>query len=720
MRSDLVRGDMARKTQSRPWLQVFQKPKSVSELENDLKSDSAVLLEENPHAEEVRSSEVLEPLEPEADAAELHDPLAEPEELEGTSQNRLIPVQKTVAAATKITRSTARKLSSATKATAQRMSPFVKAWKWQLIWLGILGVFGGTAGLAFLWLSQVPPAVDCQRVNAWSLESEQLFCAQEAARSGKPEAILSAINLVKNWTTEHPLYAQSQLLLQDWSNALLILARDRVAQRDVKGAVELANQVPKNSPVYKEAQTLIDRWQAEHRRAQRIYDKLQEALKKQNWNLSSDLMAQLSLVDDPGWQDRLGEIREQINTEQAGWKNLIEARKFAKANPPERLGQAIALTDPINRKTYIWTLQAQQEVIRWRNTIFSLAIARLDKNDIAGASSLINSVPASVQLTTANRDFIRLIRGKEAIASDDYKSPTLDRVVPLMMATHLVRQINESSPFFSRAKALIPRLEQQLQDLTQLGIASNLANLQQLPTLQMAIAQARSISPKRPGRLHAQTLLAQWQKELQWMEDRPLLTRARQVAKSGKLDSLRSAVAMANLIRPRRALRVEAQTDAANWIYQIQVLEDRPIIAEARSIANAGQLGQAIEVASRIRPGRALYGEAQGLIGEWVYQIQLAEDRSTIAQATNLAAGGYLTRAIEVASTISRGRPLYGEARGLISQWAAERAEIWRQRDQQVTPVPDDQDSSIEPEPQADPFQSEPAPPEASPEPTPP
>lgn len=675
---------MARRTNSRPWLQVFQKPKS--EIRTDrAPSDPPVLLEENPESEHPPHS------------ASTHQ-----QRYQALSQQGLRHL-----------RHTTRALASVTQVTRQRVRPLVQAWKWQLIWLSILAIFGGTGMLAFLWLSKVPPAVDCKQISAWSAESERLFCAQEAARSGKPEAILGAINLVKNWTSENPLYGQSQLLLQDWSNALLMIARDRVSQRDLKGGVALANQIPKVSPVYKEAQAAIEQWQAEYRRGEAIYNKIQTALKQQKWNLSSDFMAQLTLVNDASWQDRLGEIREQINAEKAGWKFLTDARNFAKTNPQERWGQAIALTDPINRKTYAWTLFAQKDVTQWRNTIFSLAIAQFDQQNISVASSLIKSLPQSVQLTSANRDFVRLVQARQLVANENLRAPSIDRLVPLMLATHLLKQISPQSPFFDRAKVLIPRLEQHTQDVAQLNLAGTLANLQQLPTLNIAIAQAKSISLKRPGRLYAQTLLAQWQKEKQSLEDRPLLRQAQQVAKTGKLGQLRTAVAMAKLIQPKRALRTEAQTEIANWTSQIQVLEDRPIIAEAQSIANAGRLGEAIQVASRVRAGRALYGEAQNLIGGWIYQIQIVEDRATLARASGLANGGYLTRAIDLASAITPGRALYGEAQGLISQWAVERAEIWRQRAAEAAPV---EEPYSEPSPESSPSES----PESDPEPTPP
>ncbi|GAP97008.1 hypothetical protein [Leptolyngbya sp. NIES-2104] len=674
---------MARK-QTPQWLQgfsSFQKPKSEQEhppTPIDSPPDhSTVLLEDDPSSE----------------------PPPDPR-----------PPKRTAA---KLGKRVANTASSATRSTAQHLGSFARAWRWQLIWLGILGVFGGTGAIAFLWLSKVPPAVDCQKITPQSIESEQLFCAQQAAQSGNAEQIISSINLVKDWTTDHPLYGQSRSLLQDWSNALLILARDRVTQRDIKGAVSLANQVPKSSPVYKDAQAAIDRWQAEYRRGEAIYAKITDALKKQQWDRASEQMAQLALVEDPGWQARLGEVREQSNNERKAWKLLTDARNFAKSNPPAQFGQAIAITDPIDRKTFVWTLQANQEVLKWRNTIFQLAIAQYDQQNVAAAGRLLDSIPQSVQLTSANQDLVRLVRAREIETADRYNAPGLERIAPLMMATHLVRQIDPQSPFASRAKTLIPRLEQQTQDLMQLNVASTIANLQQIPMLQIAIAQAAVISPKRPGRVHAQTLLAQWRKELQSMQDRPVLARAQQVAKSGKIGNLRSAVALASLVKPQRSLRIEAQTNIANWTNQIEIIEDRPIINNARAIASTGQLGRAIEVAGSIRPGRALYGEAQGLIGGWVYQIQLAEDRSVLNQAASLASQGYLSRAIDVAAGIAPGRPLYGEARGAIGQWAAERAEILRQRDAAPQPAPsEDSPAQFAPEP-------EPTPP-LSPEATPP
>ncbi len=663
---------MARKPPALSWLQVFQKPRSED-------ADRPV----PPHSsrDDLLDSEIKV-------THEDVDPATAPQKRQTANRWANLP------------RAAAQKLSSGTKGTLQTLSPIAAAWRWQLIWLGILTAAGGTAVGAFIWLSKVPPAVDCQQISSWSAESERLFCAQQSAASGKPEQILEAIKLVKNWTPEHPLYGQAQGLMQDWSNALLMIARDRVAQKDLKGGIALANQIPTSSAIYKDAQVAVKGWREEFNKGQVLYDKILIALKKQNWNLASEHIASLSLINDPSWQDRLIEVRQRATNEKVAWQYLKDARNFAKSTSPEQWGRAIALTDPINRKTFVWA-QANVEVLKWRNTLFKLAVARLGKQDLVGASTLISSIPASVKLTSDNQDLIRLIRAKEIAADTDYRQPPLERLAPLWLATQLLRQINTQSPFYAQAKALLPRLDLQAQDLVQLNVASTLANVRQLSTLKLAIDQAKQISPKRPGRLHAQTLLAQWQKEAQWMEDRPILRQAQQLAKADKLDPLRSAVALASLIKPKRALSQEAQADIVNWTVQIQTIEDKPILDEAKSIAASGKLGQAIQIASRVQSGRALYGDARSLIGEWVYQIQIVEDRPILNRASGLANGGYLTRAIDLASQISPRRALYGEAQGAISRWSVERAQIWRARDQEAASQSSDSGSvsTQQPEP---------------------
>jgi hypothetical protein len=72
-----------------------------------------------------------------------------------------------------------------------------------------------------------------------------------------------------------------------------------------------------------------------------------------------------------------------------------------------------------------------------------------------------------------------------------------------------------------------------------------------------------------------------------------------------------------------------------DWTTTIQIAEDKPILDEAKDLAYVGSLSAAINMASQIAPGRALYDEAQRAIALWkaereyIWSIWEAEGRST-------------------------------------------------------------------------------------------
>jgi hypothetical protein len=199
-------------------------------------------------------------------------------------------------------------------------------------------------------------------------------------------------------------------------------------------------------------------------------------------------------------------------------------------------------------------------------------------------------------------------------------------------------------------------------------------------TLQVAIEQAQQVTATRPRRLQAQTLAAHWQLEVERIEDRPLILRAQQLADPNSIPALRSAIAEASKVAIGRPRRVEAQTLVADWTNQIERLEDQPILDEARSLGQQGRYSQAIAVASRIRADRTLYSEARSNIRRWraeIRRIQVAEDLRILNAARALANVDSLTLAIEKASQIAPGRALYGQAQAEISEWQVRREQIW-------------------------------------------
>jgi hypothetical protein len=145
-----------------------------------------------------------------------------------------------------------------------------------------------------------------------------------------------------------------------------------------------------------------------------------------------------------------------------------------------------------------------------------------------------------------------------------------------------------------------------------------------------------------------------------------------------------------------RALRGEAQTLIAAWQGEIQVIEDRPMLDAAVALANQGKLKEAIQEARKIQTNRALHDRAQTLIQDWTTEMQVAEDRPILDRAKTLAYAGSLTAAINLASQIAPGRALHPEARSAIARWQSERAYIWSiwEAEGRRTPAEDNTDSS--------------------------
>jgi tetratricopeptide (TPR) repeat protein len=572
------------------------------------------------------------------------------------------------------------------RAAYDRFTPWASEHRWTVISALLLMTAGGTAFGAVMWLWRTPPAPECAKISIISSDSERLYCAQQASQlSGKAEDMVTGINLVQDWGKDHPMFLQGERALVQWTDSLLLIARERLAQNDLDGAIKLAKEIPESSPNFKQVQEEISFWQVERNRGQKLFEKIQTALKKQLWDDTSALMAKLTMVDDPYWQNRLGEIRQQLDNEKKAGIYLKQALEFVKANPPEKWGEAVKLLMPIDRKTFVWE-RAQKEVNTWRDRVFKLAAEKLFKQDIAAANTLITSIPDQMEITGQQRDLVRLAQIATIDGQKQDKAPLLNQMWSLMLASNSAQQVAPDSPYYKNVQNLMPRLGLQVENAVQLEVARGLANLGQVGALQMAIAQAEQIAGKDPRRLQAQTLLAEWRKSAQQLEDRPIVKQAELLAKAGGLEKLRSAVAMIDRIPKNRLTSNQVQAKKGEWVAQIQTIEDKPILNEARSVAQSGQLGKAIQVASRINPGRALYWEAQQDVGAWAGELRAIEERAILARAQELAAQGSLTRAIDVASQIGSSA-VAGEARQSINQWSQEREEIRRSRDTDVPPA---------------------------------
>ena len=574
------------------------------------------------------------------------------------------------------------------------------------LWLSFFLGCTGTGLVAIAWLTRLPPPPQCDQLSPFAADVDQLYCAQQAAKSGKVEDLQAGIKLVQGWSPQHLLYAEAQGLLTQWSGSVLAIAESQLAIGDLEAAVETARLIPNSSPLYSETQNAIAQWQTEWKQGRALDEAAQNALATQSWKAAREhLQEMLSLSHDYWVQNRGGKLRSQIQREEQGHQQLVKARQAVKTGSPQNLSEAIALAQTIPLQTHAWKT-AQAEVNTWSKRLLNIAFQRWEKGDLDGAIAAVQGVPPDPALAPEARDLMQISYAEKAASGlAGQWQPSVGQLLSLHEAITAVEQIPPESPFYERAQEHLQRWQAELVDLTQLQYAQLTAYIGQKMTFQAAIEQASLIGSERPRRGQAQTLIAHWQREIERVEDRPYLARAQTLAQTASIPNLKAAIAEAQQIRQGRALRAEAQTAIALWNRQIETIEDQPILTQANQLAQQGKLRQAIETARKIAEGRALYSKAQEQVQGWTAQIQLAEDQPILDRAIALANQGSLTRAIEVASQIAGGRALSREAQAYISRWDRERTAIWATRAAEAASSSDADSETYSEEPYEDSYE---------------
>ncbi len=535
---------------------------------------------------------------------------------------------------------------------------------WSMLWLSVILLLGGTGIVGMLVLTTLPPLPNCQQISPIAADSERLYCAQMDAESGSLDQIVKALDVVKTWPENHPLYNEAQRMMGDWSQNLLAIAQERLKQGNIKEALAIAGEIPENSPAYPQAQAAMKSWQEQWQQAEQITSQFQEAVKFQKWSEAWKKLEFLLKSNFQYWRSSKHEqLTVQLAMEKQAWQQFQEAQDLAKDGTPEQLTSAIALAAKVDPKSYVKG-QAQAEKQKWSRSLLNIAASMYKSSDFAGVISLAQGVPADVSVYPEAQDWIHLSRAAQVAVGQN--------PLAFLDALSSARQIKRSSPLYSEATAREYRWKSHLKDQIQLQFASAIASFDQPMTLNLALEEAQQIGIKRPGRIQSQTLIASWRKAVQQIEDRYTLATARQLAQRKTLESLEAAISQASKIAVDQPLRIDAQTEIAQWNKQIEVIEDRPILDLARAFAQNGDLNAAVQTASKINYGRALSSEAQVAIDGWVTQIQIAQDQPLIDAANALAEQGRFASAILTASQVRPGRALYDQAQAAIARWQSE------------------------------------------------
>ncbi|HEY9888440.1 MAG TPA: hypothetical protein V6D02_08580, partial [Candidatus Obscuribacterales bacterium] len=280
----------------------------------------------------------------------------------------------------------------------------------------------------------------------------------------------------------------------------------------------------------------------------------------------------------------------------------------------------------------------------------------------AEALEIVGKIPAGAGLEKEIADFRTL--------ADAYGLTWAGTAAGYEAAIVRLQSIASDRPLYGRAQALRQQWQAELEGIAQLTWARQVARAGTPDSLRAAILEAEEVAPSSPRWDETQTQIAEWQRAIALIEDQPFLDRAQLMALAGDRVSLQAAIGEAEAVGRNSALYDEAQDLIAEWRWQLQRLDNQPILTQAQQLADAGQIPQAIEVASRIPANQAVYDEAQSAIADWEARQQ---SRQSYQQALTTAQAGTVTalvQAIALAQGVPQSSPDWTLAQQAANQWS--------------------------------------------------
>jgi hypothetical protein len=534
-------------------------------------------------------------------------------------------------------------------------------WKvWALLIVAISGSVGFTATSLLLRLPKTP---NCPRIF-WPVASAsmRLYCAQLEAETGKVDNLLKAIALVEALPKEHPLRAEINRNVEQWSIEILNIAEEQFQTGEIEDAIATAEKIPHHVYAYNLVEERISRWRSIWAEGEEIFADVEEQLRKSNWNQAFRLAVQLLNLDNKYWATiKYDETIANIQLAQEESKQLDGAYAILRRGGIDNWMNAIAEAQKINASSYAYQ-EAQNLISTAKDKLLSYVEKLIDNENWSDLQYVVEKLPDNIALNDKIEDWKAL-----AQAGIDSQFGTTDSLKAAILSAQTIKSDSE---VYTKAQNLINRWHQESADVAILTQARETARSGTIDDLSQAIAEAEQIQRFNPRYREARQEIRDWNRQIQVIEDQPILDSARTIARRGDIASLQQAISQASVISSGRALSSEAQAQINRWRSSIQRQEDQPFLDQAITLANVRDYQAAINSASQIRRGRVLYGEAQEKIRSWRREIKAQQDFQeayTIAEGKTPEA---LVTAIGIVKRIPDATDVGSQSRQALDRWS--------------------------------------------------
>jgi hypothetical protein len=553
--------------------------------------------------------------------------------------------------------------------------------RWLLIWAGawqfwaiiVLSVAGTAGFVATTALFKLPALPSCPTLFLpLASASVRLYCAQLSADKQTTEALLNAIKLVEALPPEHPLRAEINRNIEEWSVQILDLADEKFQNGELEEAISDARKIPNYVEAYKLVEKRIAKWQGVWDKAKAIVAEAEKLMLDSKWGLAFRAASKLTGLNNRYWATtRYNQLIDQIRLAQEESGKLDKAYALMRQGGTDNLLEAIKLAEQIKPESTAYR-ESQKLIAEAGDKLLELAMERLEAGDWSAVMDIANRIPGNLKIQEEITDLNNLAEaGSQAGAGT---------VAGLEAAIAAAKAVPPGRPLYDRAQRLVGRWELEIQDVQTLTKAEELANGGGVNYLTAAIAQARLIPRSNPRYDEAQEKIAEWTRQIQVLEDQPILERADQIASSGGTSDLQQAIDDVRSIDSDRPLYREAQQRSREWQETIERSEDQPYLDRARSLADAGDLPGAISIADSIPRGRALHGEAQNEIGRWRGEIQGRIELDRAFQTAREGTSSALSSAIRAAQQVPSNSTLYNQSVQAINGWSDRLLAMARER----------------------------------------